>query len=395
MKCSGIIIGKPHTNKLLMNTQTIFTAGFALALAVGCSTKHDPSPNITPSVTTTATATLGGASFNATDNTATDTGNGLQIKMTSGDKTITLITDDNKAGTYTMINATGARVMAGSTAYGTYSTSTDMYISQDGTVTITIDATGKITAAFSLNAKNSTANAISITDGKVEGLTVKKAAAPAGKCLMDSVYVIGSETDKLVYDVDGRLLKVVRSDGSFVLYLWANGEVVSHYDNNSDGGTLKEDWFYTNGKLSKTVGSRRQNGSTETYSIEFILNADGKPAKTIKTEGIGTPLAVTYTYDSNGNCTKADYGNNLIEVYSGYDNKPHSYSPLWIALGITFEPTAETGYLFSKNNVGSVSFHGDSPTVYTYTYDVKGNVTSITQSYQTISSQTNFAYTCN
>lgn len=347
-----------------MKKSTLLSIGLVLLLSTRCSKSDDPGASTAAS----SSATVGGQPFMATSNKVTNTGSGLIIVMSAGSQVISIVTDGNASGTYSMINASGGRVLTGTSAYGSFSNGTEAYNTKDGTLILTIDA-NKVSGTFSFNVKDAAGTSIAITNGKITGLPIEAVQVPAGKCLISGVVDDGSASIPL-YDGDGKLLKILNADGSYLAFLWANGVVVSKVEV-SAGQTSTDHWYYTSGKLHKVDQS---NGNTATYS----LNTAGQPTNVVFTNtSSGTVVgAFTYTYDINGNCTLSDFGGGSTETYSGYDNKPNYSGFIFRALGITFLPGDEGGYAFSTNNVGIVSSSGGSQSFYSYAYNSQGNVST-------------------
>lgn len=376
-----------------------------LALTLSCSKSSDPGSSQSSG---SATATIGGKAFTATDTKVTDTGNGLDIKIASATETIDILTDAKTAGTYTIIN-TGGRAMAGTSASASYAVGTDVYLAVSGTVTVTVDANGKVSVTYSITLRNSAGTTIIITDGKLNSITVTPFQAPAGKCLVGTI--TSNETDPYgsynsvstaIYDSEGHLLRVNRDNGAYELFIWAGGVVTSRIEVTPTGTVdEKQNWFYTGGKLTKVMWYGYSSSGNSSGKWEYTLNAAGQPTKVVTTDQTST-YTFTHTYDANGNCTQtittsSGSSTSNTRTYSGYDTKPNPTSLYLASLGITFDPDAEGGASNSKNNVGKEVSTGGSTYTYTYTYNAKGNVETISDTNGTGSSaKSTFSYVgCN
>ncbi len=299
-------------------------------------------------------ATIQGQRFATTDNKVYDLGDAFLIVMTSGNQVIAIVTKDKNEGVHPIINIASS-VQAG-TSWGAYSIGSDLYHGLSGTVSLSLNASGKISGMFTLEVKNAASNTLSISNGRFNDLDVIESQAPKDKCVISAISGV-----PLVYDSDGKLLK----DHEGRIYLWVNGVVASSVDSGSNW-LAEYDWFYTTGKLTMITG------------FSFTYNAAG-----LLTGMARNHLVYNFTYDSEGNITSAvvyDYRDYKFPQayfyeYSGYDNRPNPNNSA--ALGLSIFPTSviRDSFALSKNNVGLVS--GLSSAHYNYTYDANGNVIAI------------------
>jgi len=194
--------------------------------------------------------------------------------------------------------------------------------------------------------------------------------ASAASCLISKIeyttYLSGnpsnSRTLTFVYDNSNKLIKI---DGPYPIeYVWESGLVKSV---NSPGNKI-EDWTYTNGKLSKIIGSSSQNQG------DVVLNSEGQPTN------IGGNV---YTYDANGNVLTE--GGSGGYQFSNYDTSPNFGKLLAASVNLSFFPRPyqfpfRSGALLGKNNHRQRSEATGSPRSIAYTYNAKGQVATVTES---------------
>jgi hypothetical protein len=378
---------------------------FFLTLAIApfsCSDKEDASPSPDNG------ATIDGKTFSPTDNKATATGTGLSVSLKDGSKEIGLSLSDKTAGTYTITSSvpTG-RTQATLSAIVSYYDGTDLYFGSSGTITVTVDASGKASGTFTITFKTAAGKTIELKDGKFTALTI--AAAPAGKCLISTVSELNDNyKESFEYDGDGKLVKYSYDGGTndygqtnyfYAAGLMTNLQQVEFYNNKTKIRLEKR--TYNSGKVTKIERSSNESGSMKPLeSYDFEYNSAGQIIKTTwnrpSTSTAGSYKGVSVLeYDGNGNVVKSTYtftesgsGSNSYvstSVYSNYDTKPNFYQTVAQSLGSTnqvYEVYEQVGYDFSKNNPGKevhTSSGSISTITYAYTYNSKGNVTKLTE----------------
>lgn len=205
------------------------------------------------------------------------------------------------------------------------------------------------------------------------GCSKSNAPAPSAICLISQIERISGSntlTTTFEYDTENKLIKFRRGSDTYE-YIWESGFVKSVQLN----GSKIEDWIYSNGKLSQ-IGT------------EVTINSNGQP-----TELYGN----IYTYGSNGNVlTETCKGCTAIYYqYSDYDTNPNPYKILAASVNLSFFPVGNTeggggpiatqflgrsGCAYANNNHRQRSESTGSPRSRVYTYNAKGQVTSIIES---------------
>jgi len=351
-----------------MNPKYFALAFLFLTISCGPTENQDPSSGI-------ATTTIDGQAFSATEASSTDTGNGLEIIISAGDQVITFLTDNKIQKTYTFVYNLGDE-SASSIALGSYKRGTDFYVISSGTFMLTVGADAKISADFTFIATKSDGTTVSAANGKLMPLAIVPVVVPTGRCLVSATLRNSSIESSLFYNSQGQLLQRVYPTVPGVRkdwYIWSAGLVVKVIYTAGNSVFKISDWSYTSEKLAQTIDYE----TTTTQVFDYTLNSSGKPTEVAYStlQGVGSSGSITYTYNTIGNLTKAQFGPSSSTIYADYDSKPNWQSFIGSSLGTTFVPGVGDSY--GKNNFGSSTFNNFAPSTPTYTYNAAGNVASI------------------
>jgi len=193
--------------------------------------------------------------------------------------------------------------------------------------------------------------------------------------------------DRVEYDYDdlGRLISQKYEDGDTVTYSYDNDGALARIHDSATGITTTY-YYDLLGRQMKYV----ESGTDYTHSVEYTYNAENNLSGTLEHIN-GTDYATSYTYDND---------NRVTSMTAGGTTKEYAYDDLGRVTEVvtkqgdqvilteeyTFNPGVNSDEGGTTSQVATYKVTaGETVTVYTYTYDEKGNIESVNDGTNTTS----------